>query len=151
MIRQYHIWDSIYPKGKEILTQPIYLYPHVHCSIVYNTSTWKWPTYQTMDEWIKKCSVCIQWKIIWPWTMRKWCQLEQCGWILRALCSVKSARQRQTLYDLNSMWTLNTHTPTHTKPGLTNTENSLVFAGSGGVVGRKWAKVRTSSYEINKF
>lgn len=40
------------------------------------------------------------------------------GWILRALCSVKSARQRQ-----NAVWSqfyvdLNIHTPTHTKPGL---------------------------------
>lgn len=66
---------------------------------------------------------------------------------LRALCSVKSARCKDKRCMISILWDSNIHTHTHTKPGLTNTENSLVFAGSGGGGGQEMGKGRTSSYE----
>ena len=47
------IWSSIllpgiYPKERK------YLYPHVHCSIIYDNPRHRQPKWPLMDEWIKK-------------------------------------------------------------------------------------------------
>ena len=39
---------------------------HVHCSISYNSSTWKQPKCPPMDEWIQNCGIHTQWNIIQP-------------------------------------------------------------------------------------
>ena len=43
---------DIYPK--KTIIQKNNMYPNVHCSIVYNSNTWKQPKYPSTDDWIKK-------------------------------------------------------------------------------------------------
>ena len=40
MIQQFHFWVC---EGNKVTTLRRYLHPHVHCSIVYKTKTWKQP------------------------------------------------------------------------------------------------------------
>ena len=56
---------EIHPKELKAESQRD-LHSHVHSSIIHNSQMWKQPKCPVMDEWIKKCSIYIQWNIIDP-------------------------------------------------------------------------------------
>lgn len=60
----------------------------------------------------------------------KTCHMQQQGWTLRALCSVKLIKWRKANYDFTNMWNLNTKTKTNSQK-----QNRLVVTRGEGCCG----------------
>ena len=52
MIQQFHFWTFKYPENENTITKR-YIYPHVHCSIIYNSQDMK----TTINKWMDKENV----------------------------------------------------------------------------------------------
>jgi len=57
MIQQFYIW--VFFQRKQNINSKIYMHPHVHCNIIYNSKIWKQLRCPPKDKWIRKGCVCV--------------------------------------------------------------------------------------------
>ena len=77
---------GIYPRDTGVLFERDTCTPMFIAALSTIAKVWKEPKCPSMDEWIKKWCIHIQWNVTWQSKRMKSCHLQLRGWKWRVLC-----------------------------------------------------------------